>query len=95
MFYPNHDAQSFEMKVHPEPNGVEMALSEHDMITLTPPREGFEIETIEGKVWLTQSGDPMDHVLVPSQVFESHSQGTVVVEGLTPAVFRIRKPKSA
>ena len=72
-----------------------MDLCDHEMVSLTPNHDGLQIEALEGKVWLTQAGDPMDHVLGAHQLYETHTAGTVVIQGLTPASFRVSKAKPA
>ena len=96
MFELHHgDNGPLDVKVSSETAEVQMGLGDHEMVSLIPPQDGLEIETIEGKVWLTQTGDPMDHVLGEHQSFETHARGAVVVQGLTDATFRMRKPKPA
>lgn len=84
-----------DVKVSSEAAGVQLGLMDHEMVSLVPPKGGVEIETLEGKVWLTQEGDPMDHVLSEHESFETHGGGTVVVQGLTPATFRVSRHKPA
>lgn len=94
MFEVHHtDHRPLAMQMTSENTSVQMGLGDHEMVTLTPPRTGLEIEAIEGEVWLTQAGDPIDHVLHAHQSFETHESGTVVVQGLTQATFCVRAPQ--
>lgn len=96
MFELHHGGKRpLDVKISVDSSEVEMDLSDHEMVSFKPDLEGLEVETLDGKVWLTQSGDPNDHVLAPHQSFETRSAGSVVIEGLEHAKVRIRKAQSA
>lgn len=44
--------------------------------------EAAEMCMIHGQVWITQEGDPQDHVLVPGQQQRFHGPGRLVLQAL-------------
>lgn len=52
-----------------------------------PGRGGASLQVRSGQVWVTQAGDPCDHILGPGERWESHGRGTTVVQALTDAAF--------
>ena len=45
----------------------------------------------KGILWLTQSGDPGDYILMPGDQFAGRKHGKVLVEALQDAILRIDK----
>lgn len=52
------------------------------------------VECTEGTLWLTQPGDPQDHLLKAGQSFVVNHAGTVLVQGLPNGKARILSPAS-
>jgi len=45
----------------------------------------------KGILWLTQSGDPGDYILMPGDQFAGRKHGKVLIEALHDAILRIDK----
>jgi hypothetical protein len=43
----------------------------------------LSINCTQGTVWITQEGDPEDHLLEPGEVFETLEEGLVVMQSLS------------
>ena len=43
----------------------------------------------KGILWLTQSGDPGDYILMPGDQFAGRKHGKVLIEALRDAIMRI------
>jgi hypothetical protein len=50
---------------------------------------GARVRCVRGTLWLTQSGDAIDHVLGEGETFEVTSRGRVVIQALDPSRVRI------
>jgi hypothetical protein len=69
------------------------------LLTLTPGQvlslrhcAGRQLSLVQGRLWLTEPGDPDDHFLRPGQTRVLMSDGQVVIEndGPEPARYRLR-----
>jgi hypothetical protein len=55
-------------------------------------RPGTTIACERGMLWLTQSGDPVDHILLPNDSFVATKRGRIVIEAVREAAARINAP---
>lgn len=81
--YPNHSSTLFD-------NAVSLSVCEGALVDLKPPTEGVEVEVQNGKVWVTQEGDSLDHILGPGESFQTSGAGLVIVQALDDSTFRFR-----
>ena len=68
---------------------VEVRLEPEQVFALSGDRRGWRIICETGRLWITQSGDPIDHALNPGQQFRVDKPGTVVIQGLPGGAARI------
>ena len=56
------------------------------LISLGRKLAGHVIRCLSGTLWVTQEGDPRDHILAAGDEFLIEAPGAVVVQAFTPAV---------
>lgn len=61
---------------------VDLSLDSGAVVDLRPPRGGVELTTRQGALWITQTGDPQDHILQTGESFHVESGRLVVVQAL-------------
>lgn len=62
---------------------LELSLDTGAVLDLRPP---LDIDVRCGALWITQTGDTQDHVLVAGESYRVTEGGLVVVQALEPAV---------
>ncbi len=65
---------------HPQPLVVSLAYRE--VLVLKGDRRGARLTAGPAPVWLTQEGDPDDHLLRPGECFTVNRAGRVVLQGM-------------
>lgn len=60
-------------------------LNRYDDISIRGNCRGILIRCEEGVLWITQTGDPNDHILTPNREFIIRRRGLVIVEALQDA----------
>lgn len=80
--YPHHSSPNFD-------GSISLNLNKGAIVDLHPPTHGVRIEVQSGDVWVTQTGDTIDHVLHRSQSFVVERPGLVVVQALEDSAFRV------
>lgn len=68
---------------------VRLSLAAHSLLTLEPTSGGLEVCSPTGRLWLTQEGDGVDHILEPGGEFRTTHPGRVVVEALEASTFSV------
>jgi len=68
---------------------MEVSLSDGELLTLPGDRRGTRLESLDGGLWVTQSGDPQDHWLPPGETFVVWRKGKVVVTGMPCGTLRV------
>ena len=61
---------------------VEKYLPARSLLMLKGDHSGEKLTSIDGIVWITQSGDPDDMVLCPGETFEITRKGPIVIQSL-------------
>jgi len=69
-------------KVLPSHRGADVSLEKDELFRLDNSRHSQSIQVVEGRVWLTQSGNPEDVILEKGQVYRVTGGGGVVIQGL-------------
>lgn len=68
---------------------TDMQLQRKDLYRLQGRKRGPAVACLEGTVWITQAGDPRDHVLVAGEKFAINRRGAVLVEAVREARVRV------
>lgn len=58
---------------------MDLVLGRNEMLSIRGDARGLSVSCQEGALWLTQPGDPEDHILEASDAFTVSRTGTVVV----------------
>lgn len=75
--------------------GTLRRLRQGQVMPLEKSAPGKRVRCLGGTLWVTQEGDPEDHILSVGEVFTVSRAGRVVVEGLTPALYRVERRDEA
>lgn len=67
---------------------VRIALRDDEVLSLRAAPGDF-IQVLRGGVWITQAGDPVDHVLDRDETFCVDRSGAVVVNALAPTLVAV------
>jgi hypothetical protein len=67
----------------------DMQLRRKDLYRLRGRKRGPAVTCLEGAVWITQAGDPRDHVLVAGEQFAVDRRGDVLVQAVREARVRV------
>jgi hypothetical protein len=68
---------------------VEVSLTNNELFAMSGDRRGTRLESLTGGLWVTQSGDPQDHALLPGQAFVVSRKGKVIVTGMPCGTLRV------
>jgi len=68
---------------------TDMKLGRQDVCRLKGRKRGPAVTCLEGAVWITQAGDPRDHILVAGERFAVNRRGAVLVEAVRDARVRV------
>jgi len=82
IIYPHHSSSNFD-------GSITLTLNKGALVDLRPPTHGVRIEVQSGSIWVTQTGDTVDHLLHHSQDFVVDRPGLVVVQALQDSAFRV------
>jgi hypothetical protein len=77
------------LRTHPTLNQVSLRQSE--IWQMTGDLRGETIVCLEGKLWVTQTGDPNDHILNAGDSFWVTRAGMVVVQAFENGRFRCER----
>ncbi len=58
---------------------MQFQLQKGELVSIDGDARGHSVRCLEGILWLTQQGDPVDHVLRPGRTFTLNRKGRVVV----------------
>ncbi len=68
---------------------LDISLPERRMHCLKGDRRGVGLICLEGVLWITQSGDPIDYLLSAGQSLTVTCLGTVLIQGLPDGRLRL------
>ena len=68
----------------------EIDLEGMELLKLNLEQPRARVLCTAGHLWLTQQGDPQDHLLEAGQTFTLNQRGTVLVQGLPTLAVRMR-----
>src|SRR5438552_17368071 len=69
----------------------DLCLPEQALLSLQGDRRGTTVACRAGVVWITQEGDPQDHILSASKEFRIDRAGHVVIQALESACLRLHE----
>jgi hypothetical protein len=69
---------------------VEVSLGRYDLYKLEGDSRGVRIKGLEGCAWITQIGDPDDHMVKAGQVFQVDRPGIVIIQGMPAGRVRVQ-----
>ena len=65
---------------------MDLQLTRGELLTLEPGRTGVRIRCRSGRLWVTQAGDPRDHLLGAGQELLLTRRGRVVITALAESL---------
>jgi len=68
---------------------IEMRLRAHGLHRIGDYHPGTVIACNKGILWVTQSGDRRDYVLLPGDQFASRKRGKILIEAMHDSAIRI------
>jgi len=74
-------------------HSVEMQLNDGDLFRLEGDQRHSRILCLEGTLWVTQEGDPNDHILEMGQWFIIYKPGRVIIQGQPEGRFELLPPE--
>ena len=74
---------------------IEVALKKNTTRRLARSRRWQMVVGLEGSLWVTQTGDPLDYILNPGEVFIVAQSGGIVIEALADARFYVSEMRQA
>lgn len=69
-------------------------LAANATLRVEPGRHGVALRAEQGLLWVTQAGDPLDHVLGSGQVLRLPRGGLVVALALAPSRLTVRPARA-
>lgn len=63
-------------------------LHAREILRLTSQKGGIRLTCLSGTVWITQPGDPYDHMLQANETFTVNRPGLVLAQALPDALIR-------
>ena len=72
------------------PESIDLSLASGAVLDVVPTRAGVAIDVRQGRLWITQTGDPVDHILGAGESFRTRAAGLLVVQALEPSVLGTR-----
>ena len=61
---------------------VRLMLSKHQLLALRGAKPRLDINCEEGVLWVTNSSDQRDHILISADRFSPRRRGTVLIEAM-------------
>ena len=72
----------------------ELRLKAHGVHRIAHYHPGTTIACSKGVLWVTQTGDRRDHILLPGDQFTSRKRGKILIEAMREAAIRIASAKN-
>ena len=77
---------------HKQSQHMALPMPRGSMHGIPSTQRGTTVVCERGVLWLTQTGDPMDHFLLPGQRYTLKKRGKVLVEAMREATVSIITP---
>lgn len=83
------------VRIQAPPAAVALRLRAGAAMSLKAGRHGIALTCREGRLWLTQKGDPADHLLAAGETFRATGAGLIVLQALDEATIEaVAEPKA-
>jgi hypothetical protein len=76
-------------------SAVELCLDTGSILRLEGGAIGATIQALNGRLWVTRSGDPADYLLESGDQYVIHHKGVVLVQGSPEGKARITPPSAS
>lgn len=70
------------MNTRTRTNKVRMTLKRHQLLTLRGTKPEVAIKCRDGVLWITNSNDNRDHIIIASEKFSPRRKGIVLVQAM-------------
>ena len=80
------------MNIIPQSSKIQLVLKRHELISLRGVKPQTAVNCRHGVLWVTNSGDPRDHIIVGAgRAFSPARTGNVVIEAMRDSTVDIEE----
>ena len=79
------------MNIATQSNKVRLVLKRHQMLSLRGAKPRVAVNCSHGVLWITNSGDPYDHILGAGRAFSPKRKGNLLIEAMRDAYVDIEE----
>ncbi len=79
------------MNITPQSNKIQLVLKRHQLITLRGAKPRLAVNCSHGVLWITNSGDPYDHIVGMGRGFTPKRKGNVLIEAMRDSTVDIEE----
>ncbi len=79
------------MNIVPQSNKIQLVLKRHQLISLRGAQPRMAVNCNHGVLWITNSGDPYDHIIGAGRRFTPKRKGNVLIEAMRDATVDIEE----
>ncbi len=79
------------MNIVPQSNKIQLVLKRHQLISLRGVKPQTAVNCNHGVLWITNSGDPRDHILGAGRGFSPKRRGHVLIEAMRDSTVDIEE----
>lgn len=69
---------------------IDLNLHRHEVLNLSHPHRGMEIECEQGVIWITSAGDINDYTLTAGESYIAQDSRPLVIEAVQDAVVNLK-----
>ncbi len=84
-----------KLTLHGTASSTRLVLQPGEILSFQPPLPATSISCVVGRLHVTQTGDPKDHILEPGDFFRCAPRGKVVVSSFTSAMVTVMQEQHA
>jgi hypothetical protein len=79
------------MNIASQSNKIRLILKRHQMLSLRGARPRVAVNCNHGVLWITNSGDPYDHIIGAGRRFTPKRKGNLLIEAMRDAYVDIEE----
>lgn len=80
------------MNIIPQSSKIQLVLKRHELVSLRGVEPQVAVKCSHGVLWVTNSGDPRDHIIVGAgRGFSPARKGNVVIEAMRDSTVDIEE----